>query len=121
VLTLHVDRTLVARALTNVIENALHAMPAGGTLRVTSAAAGPMVTITMTDTGMGMDDDAVRRAFEPYFSTRTAGSGLGLANAKRNVELCGGTIVLASAPGRGTTVTVTLPAASPHPGGHATG
>jgi len=111
-LTIAVDRTLTARALTNVIENALHAMPQGGTLRVTAAAEGRRVAITLADTGVGMDEEAVRRAFEPYFSTRTAGSGLGLANAKRNIELCGGTIAIASTPGRGTTVTVTLPAAS---------
>ncbi len=49
------------------------------------------------------------RAFEPYFSTKTGGSGLGLANAKRNVETCGGRIALTSRPGEGTTVTVTLP------------
>ncbi len=57
-----------------------------------------------------MDAEAVRRAFEPYFSTKTAGSGLGLANAKRNIELCGGSIEIASAPGQGTTVRVRLPA-----------
>ena len=58
----------------------------------------------------------MRRAFEPYFSTKTAGSGLGLANAKRNIELCGGTMALTSALGRGTTVTLTLPVAAPHAG-----
>jgi two-component system, NtrC family, sensor histidine kinase HydH len=57
---------------------------------------------------------AVERAFEPYFSTKTAGSGLGLANAKQNIELSGGTISLVSTMGVGTTVTITLPAAPPH-------
>jgi nitrogen fixation/metabolism regulation signal transduction histidine kinase len=112
-LTVVVDRTLIARALTNVIENALHAMPSGGTLRIDSMPAERAVVITLTDNGVGMDAEAVKRAFEPYFSTRTAGSGLGLANAKRNIELCGGSIVLASTPGHGTVVTVTLPVAAP--------
>jgi two-component system sensor histidine kinase AtoS len=69
--------------------------------------------MVISDSGVGMDAVAVERAFEPYFSTKTAGSGLGLANAKRNIELSGGTISLVSTPGVGTTVTITLPAAPP--------
>jgi signal transduction histidine kinase len=108
-----VDRTLVARALTNVIENALQAMPDGGRLHIAAERKGAAVEVAIRDTGVGMDKESVRRAFEPYFSTKTAGSGLGLANAKRNVELCGGTMTLESEAGRGTTVTLTLPAAPP--------
>jgi nitrogen fixation/metabolism regulation signal transduction histidine kinase len=104
-----VDRTLVLRALTNLVENALQAMPEGGTLRLEGRSDPSRVILTLTDTGVGMDEDAAARAFEPYFSTKTAGSGLGLANARRNLETCGGTIALTSAPGGGTTVTVTLP------------
>jgi nitrogen fixation/metabolism regulation signal transduction histidine kinase len=104
------DRTLVSRALTNLIENARLAMPAGGTLRLAAAAADSTVTVTVSDTGVGMEPDAAARAFDPYFSTKTGGSGLGLANARRNIETCGGTIELTSELGRGTTVTVTLPA-----------
>jgi signal transduction histidine kinase len=66
------------------------------------------VRITIADSGVGMDAVAKARAFEPYFSTKTAGSGLGLPNAKRNVELCGGTLALDSEPGRGATITVRL-------------
>jgi signal transduction histidine kinase len=106
-----VDRTLVSRALTNLVENAVQAMAAGGTLRLTARDRGGAIEIVVADTGVGMDDEAARRAFEPYFSTKTAGSGLGLANARRNLELSGGTIALASAAGVGTTVTVTLPVA----------
>jgi nitrogen fixation/metabolism regulation signal transduction histidine kinase len=116
------DRTLLARALTNIIENARQAMPSGGAIRVTAARAGDAaghVAITIADTGVGMDDMARARAFEPYFSTKTAGSGLGLPNAKRNVELCGGSLSLESAPGRGTAITIRLrPAAR---GGSAAG
>ena len=106
-----VDRTLVARAITNLVENAVQAMASGGTLTVSARDREEVVEIVVADTGVGMDQEAVRRAFEPYFSTKTAGSGLGLANARRNIELSGGTIVLTSAPGTGTTVTVTLPVA----------
>ena len=63
-----------------------------------------------------MDAEALERLFEPYFSTKATGTGLGLTIAKRNVELNGGTIDVASAKGRGTTVTITLPAPAPDDG-----
>ena len=107
-----VDRTLVARALANIVENALHAMPGDGALTLTASAAGPFVTIRATDTGMGMDEEALARVFEPYFSTKTTGTGLGLPIARRNVELNGGSIDVESARGRGTTVVLRLPVAS---------
>jgi signal transduction histidine kinase len=58
-----------------------------------------------------MDAQALERIFEPYFSTKTAGTGLGLTIAKRNAELNGGTIAVSSEKGRGTTVELRLPAA----------
>jgi nitrogen fixation/metabolism regulation signal transduction histidine kinase len=110
---LFVDRTLLARGVTNVIENALHAMPNGGTLCI---AARPLddrtVQLSISDTGVGMDRDALARLFEPYFSTRAAGTGLGLTIAKRNVELNNGTIEVTSEKGKGTTVTLKLPTAA---------
>ncbi len=112
--TVIVDRTLFARALTNVVENALHAMPGAGTLRIragahVSADSRSSFVVTVADTGVGMDHEALDKIFEPYFSTRAAGTGLGLTIAKRNVELNGGTIRVESARGSGTTVTITLP------------
>ena len=108
----YIDRTLVARSLTNIVENALHAMPGSGTLTVTARHADAHVEIRAADTGAGMDREALARAFEPYFSTKASGTGLGLPIAKRNVELSGGTISIQSERARGTTVTVTLPVAS---------
>ncbi|MBI3491065.1 MAG: HAMP domain-containing protein [Acidobacteria bacterium] len=120
-----IDRTLFARALTNVIENALHAMPGGGTLTIASrqssvvslqspvpspqSPAPSHVVVEVTDTGVGMDQDALTKIFEPYFSTKTTGTGLGLTIAKRNVELNGGTIDVRSQRGLGTTVVMTVP------------
>lgn len=104
-----VDRTLVSRALVNIVENALHAMPGSGSLTVRASQNGHAVLIRVTDTGVGMDAEAMARAFEPYFSTKAAGTGLGLPIAKRNVELSGGTIAMTSERDRGTTVEVTLP------------
>jgi signal transduction histidine kinase len=120
------DRNLFARAVTNVIENALHAMPGGGSLTIAArcsrqpsvgpeSAIGPRsepnVLVEISDTGVGMDAEAVSRIFEPYFSTKATGTGLGLTIAKRNIELTGGTIEVSSTKGVGTTVTITLPAA----------
>jgi signal transduction histidine kinase len=115
-----IDRTLFARALTNIIENALHAIPGAGSLTIRSylesetAGALPRpvpssVVIQITDTGVGMDEEALGKIFEPYFSTKATGTGLGLTIAKRNVELAGGTIHVESRRGVGTTVTIRLP------------
>ena len=110
-----IDRTLFARALTNVIENALHAMPGNGPADYRHSradrrrAAATSIVVEVTDTGVGMDQDALNKIFEPYFSTKATGTGLGLTIAKRNIELNGGTIAVTSQRGVGTTVTMTLP------------
>jgi nitrogen fixation/metabolism regulation signal transduction histidine kinase len=119
-----IDRTLFARALTNIIENALHAMPGKGRLTITvrlkpdttersrqSPVAGRQsVVVEVTDTGVGMDQESLSKIFEPYFSTKATGTGLGLTIAKRNVELNGGRIEVSSQRGVGTTVRIFLPA-----------
>jgi signal transduction histidine kinase len=105
-----VDRALIGRALTNIIDNALHAMPEGGTLTIAARAADETwAELTLTDTGVGMDEAALARLFEPYFSTKAVGTGLGLSIARRNVELNGGTIAVTSERGRGTRVAIALP------------
>ncbi len=104
-----VDRTLVGRALTNVIDNALHAMPSRGSLEIRAAASAATVLLAVTDTGAGVDPATLRRIFEPYFSTKVSGTGLGMAIAKRNIELSGGAIRVESRKEHGTTVTMTLP------------
>jgi signal transduction histidine kinase len=110
--TVVVDRVLLSRALTNMIENALHAMPGTGTLSIRAVAGPSTIRLSVTDTGTGMDAEALRRIFEPYFSTKATGTGLGLTIAKRNVELNGGRIHVESALGRGTTVVIELPSES---------
>ena len=86
-------------------------MPSGGTLTVVALAVDGAVRIRFSDTGVGMDAEALARAFEPYFSTKTSGTGLGLPIAKRNIELSGGAIAVTSVREQGTTVEVTLPVA----------
>jgi signal transduction histidine kinase len=107
--TVSVDRVLIARAVTNIIENGLHAMPSGGTLDVAAGRENGWVVVTLADSGVGMDEDALARIFEPYFSTKATGTGLGLSIARRNIEMNGGTIAVASRKGAGTTVTIRLP------------
>lgn len=109
--TFTVDRSMIGRALTNLIENALHAMPGGGSLGISGTldSAGRAIRLQVRDTGVGMDRTALDRVFEPYFSTKAVGTGLGLTIAKRNIELHRGTIAVDSVPGQGTTVTLELP------------
>ena len=107
----NVDRSMIGRALTNMIENALHAMPGGGALIISGALAddGRAISLEVRDDGVGMDRAALNRIFEPYFSTKAVGTGLGLTIAKRNIELHHGTISVESTPGEGTTVTIRIP------------
>jgi signal transduction histidine kinase len=107
-----VDRTLVARALANIVENALHAMPSEGRLHLTSRVDDGFVEVRVEDTGLGMDEEALARVFEPYFSTKTTGTGLGLPIARRNIELSGGSIAVESRKDHGTAVTIRLPSNS---------
>ena len=107
---LMLDPVLIQRAITNIIENALHAMPDEGTLSIGVLRGPGELRLIIRDTGVGLEPDALARIFEPYFSTRITGTGLGMAIAKRNVELNGGSITVASERGRGTAVTITVPA-----------
>ena len=108
---LRLDGRLMQRALTNIIENALHAMPDEGALSITVLRQPTQLSLVVADTGVGLEADVLARIFEPYFSTKVSGTGLGMAIAKRNVELNDGTIAVTSQLSRGTTVTITLPTA----------
>ena len=110
---LDLDERLVKRALLNLVENSLQAMTQGGTLTVSvhpgTAGEGGGVRIQVADTGAGMDRATLERLFEPYFSTREAGTGLGLPIARRAIERHDGCLEVESAPGQGTTFTIVLP------------
>ena len=84
-------------------------MPGKGTLTIDASADADAVIVRLRDTGVGMDEEALDRVFEPYFSTKTTGTGLGLPIARRNIELSRGSIEVDSQKGAGTTVTVRLP------------
>jgi signal transduction histidine kinase len=109
-----VDEGGLAQALLNLALNARDAMPGGGRLLL-RCFEGPGTTgvlVEVADTGVGMDEATRRRALEPFFTTKLAstGTGLGLAMVQDTVTRAGGTVDIESAPGRGTTVRLRLPA-----------
>ena len=81
----------------------------GGVLTVSTTSGPGLVQITVTDTGIGMDEKTRSSIFTPFFTKKTRGIGLGLAVTKRVVEANGGTIAVQSMPGAGTSFTITLP------------
>jgi PAS domain S-box-containing protein len=103
------DRERLEQALTNLVLNAVEAMPAGGTLTVTLNTDDEWLTITISDTGPGVPPEAERRIFEPFFTTKARGTGLGLAVARRVVEEHGGIIEMVSELGKGTMFVIRLP------------
>ena len=98
---------------TNLILNAVDALPHGGTIRLESRVEGPRVMATVTDDGVGMDDETARRLFEPFFTTKgDGGTGLGLSVVYGIVQRHGGTIAVHTRAGRGTRMEVSLPLAA---------
>ena len=100
---------LFKQALLNLVLNAEHAMPSGGELILTTRREGGAVVLDVTDTGVGMTDEVLSRIFDAFFSTRPAGSGLGLPTTRKIVEEHGGTIHVQSEPGKGSRFTIRLP------------
>ncbi len=109
-----IDARVLGRAVVNLIENALQAMPDGGRLTVAVASDPPTggVVLSVSDTGAGVTPEVRRRLFEPYFSTKSSGTGLGLAIVRRTVEAHGGRIELERGSGRGATFRIHLPRAA---------
>jgi signal transduction histidine kinase len=108
-----VNRLGLQNVLVNLAINARDAMPSGGILAISALFAEgpecPEVEIMVADTGTGMDRNVLARAFEPRFSTKPTGGGMGLVGAKQFIEAAGGRIGIDSTPGRGTAVTLRLP------------
>ena len=110
----------VREALTNLIFNAVEAMPDGGTLTFAGAAAPDWITLHMTDTGIGMPEAVRQKVFEPFFTTKgVKGTGLGLSVVYGIMERHGGRVDATSVPGQGTTFTLRFQQAPAGPSGRA--
>jgi signal transduction histidine kinase len=104
-----VDAAAMKQVILNLFINAQQAIGSGGELMVRTVESGPNAAIVVSDTGPGIPPDKLPRLFQPFFSSRPDGTGLGLATAKRIVEAHGGKITVASEPGKGTAFTIELP------------
>ncbi len=107
--TVGLEPDLFKQALLNLVLNAEHAMPSGGELILTTHRDGGSAVLDVTDTGVGMTDAVRSRIFDAFFSTRPAGSGLGLPTTRKIVEAHGGSIDVQSEPGKGSRFRIRLP------------
>jgi len=103
------DRELLHRALSNLVLNAMDAMPHGGTLTMRTRREAEHVIIKVADTGPGLTPEECSRLLTPYYTSKAHGTGLGLAIVQSVVSDHGGRIDVTSAIGRGTTFTIELP------------
>jgi signal transduction histidine kinase len=119
--TIHADSQQISQAFNNIVLNALHAMPGGGTLSVHvdsvildednrySLRSGAYVKIVFEDSGGGIKKDDLIKVYDPYFTTKDSGTGLGLSTTHSIISKHGGHIDITSEIGKGTIVTILLP------------
>ncbi len=124
ILAVSADTNQISQVITNLVLNAIQAMPGGGTVEVSvknvilsesdhpPLPAGPYVAIAVTDHGQGIPPEVAARIFEPFFTTKTTGGGLGLATSFSIIRKHGGHIFMESEDGKGATFTVFLPAST---------
>jgi PAS domain S-box-containing protein len=123
-----IDETQISRVVSNLVINAQHAMPSGGTLTVSASnlevglelearhlptpplRPGPYIKLTLHDTGSGIPQEYLNKIFDPYFTTKQSGNGLGLAICYSIIKAHNGLITVESVPAKGTTFTIYLPA-----------
>jgi PAS domain S-box-containing protein len=103
------DRRYLKQALLNLVKNALAAMPGGGSLDIRTRYSGDDLRIIVKDSGIGIPEDRQSKIFEPYYTTKENGTGLGLTLSYKIIKEHGGDITLRSKPGLGSEFTVSLP------------
>ncbi len=103
------DAAQIKQSLINLIKNSMHAMSTGGELTIKTGEAGGGVWVSLTDTGGGIPKEQIKRIFEPYYTTKEKGSGLGLMIVQRIVRDHDGRLELVSHGGKGTTFRIWLP------------
>jgi len=101
----------IRQVFVNLINNAWQAMPQGGTLKIRSYIEEDMAQVEITDTGCGISPENMKKLFTPFFSTKTKGTGLGLAAVQRILERHRGKVKVRSRLGEGTTFIISLPLA----------
>jgi signal transduction histidine kinase len=111
-LFVNIDSDLIKQAALNVIQNGAQAMPEGGTLRVVLEEQRKFAVLRIADQGPGIPEEIRERIFDLYFTTKTGGSGIGLAMTYRILQLHYGSIELESSLGRGTEFLLRIPLAS---------
>ncbi|HUK63938.1 MAG TPA: HAMP domain-containing sensor histidine kinase [Dongiaceae bacterium] len=105
--------SLLRQALGNLITNAEQAMPGGGVITVGARRGEDGIEISVADQGIGIPQEVQQHVFDLYFTTKSGGSGIGLAVVQQVAKLHGGAVTLRSAPGEGTVITMRLPERSP--------
>ena len=106
---LKVDKDMLKRVFLNLALNGIQAMEKGGTLRVSTKKASDSVEVSFKDTGAGISKENIERLFNPFFTTKAKGMGMGLPICKKFVDAHGGSIEVESEEGKGSTFTVKLP------------
>ncbi len=106
------DRDMLRRAVLNLTLNALDAMPDGGELVVTSCRTSRGIELEVADSGPGLPEEGIARAFEPFYTTKDGGTGLGLAIVARITEVHGGEITVVNCPEGGAAFTLYIPQTS---------
>lgn len=107
--TLEIDEKYLKQALLNIVKNAISAMPDGGTLGASSLQQGDVVILKITDTGLGMSEETLNKIFEPYFTTKDFGSGIGLTMVYKVVKEHMGDISVVSQEGKGASFSMSFP------------
>jgi len=103
------DPAQIKQVLVNLLKNAMQAMNRGGRVTVTTETMGEDAALIVSDTGAGMTEEQISRVFQPFFTTKEKGTGLGLMIVQRIVRDHGGQIDVESASGKGTTFRIRLP------------
>lgn len=108
-LLIPVDKTLIQSAVLNVLTNAVQAMPEGGTITISIEKKETHAHLEITDTGIGISPENLKKLFVPFFTTKQDGNGFGLAETRRVIRAHGGSIDVRSVVGKGTTFAIKLP------------